>query len=70
MLVDAIGMLVADSGCSRKPISDQLKEKATPDSQKSTLDKASESVTSGADKVAGSVLPQDSKSTVRRHHDN
>lgn len=37
----------------------------TPDSQKSTLDKASETVTGKADNAAGSVQPEGDKSTTQ-----
>ena len=38
-----------------------MSEKVTPDSQKSGLDKASESMTSAGDKVAGSMQPGKTK---------
>ena len=38
-------------------LSTEMAEKATPESQKSMVDKASESVTSTGDKVAGAVQP-------------
>lgn len=41
----------------RKDLGEQAKEKITPDSQKSTLDKASESVTGAGDKLASAVQP-------------
>jgi hypothetical protein len=41
----------------RKGVGEQVSEKVTPDSQKSTLDKASESVSSTADKAAGALQP-------------
>lgn len=43
--------------CSRKGLGEQAKEKVTPDSQKSTLDKATESVTGLGDKAASAVQP-------------
>ena len=43
----------------------QAKETVTPDSQKSTLDKASETVTGKADNAAGSVQPEGDKSTTQ-----
>ncbi len=42
---------MSDTG--RKDISSKISESATPDSQKSTLDKASESMTDAGDKIAG-----------------
>ena len=46
---------MSDTG--RKGVGEQISEGITPDSQKSTLDKASESVTDAGDKVAASVQP-------------
>ena len=45
------------ASCRRKSVGDQVSQTITPDSQKSTLDKASESATSAGDKVAGAVQP-------------
>ena len=45
------------SDAARKPLSDQVQEKVTPDSQKSPLDQASESITTTGDKLAGSLQP-------------
>ena len=42
---------------SRKGLGDQAQEKLTPDSQKSGLDQAKESVTGAYDKAAGAVQP-------------
>jgi len=53
----------------RKDISDQVEETITPDSQKSTLDKVTESVTSAGDRVAASLQPGDSKSTTQKLSD-
>jgi len=50
----------------RKSVGDQFAEKITPESQKSTLDKASESASSTYDSVAGSLQPGDSKSTSQK----
>ncbi|OAG33985.1 hypothetical protein AYO21_11865 [Fonsecaea monophora] len=55
---------MSDTG--RKPLTDQAQEKLTPDSQKSTLDKAKESATGTADDIAGMVQPGDSKSTTQK----
>ncbi|KIW75809.1 hypothetical protein Z517_10553 [Fonsecaea pedrosoi CBS 271.37] len=44
----------------------EAQEKLTPDSQKSTLDKAKESATGTADDIAGMVQPGDSKSTTQK----
>ena len=43
------------SDLGRKSLGDQAKEKATPDSQKSTLEQAKEGVTGAYDRAAGSV---------------
>lgn len=43
--------------CRRKSVGDQVSQTITPSSQKSTLDRASESATSAGDKVAGAVQP-------------
>lgn len=48
---DACVLIVGDS------IKTEVQEKVTPDSQKSTFDKATESASSTADKVVGSVQP-------------
>ena len=42
---------------SRKGLGDQVQEKVTPDSQKSTLDKASETASGAYDRAAGAVQP-------------
>ena len=39
----------------RKPFSDQAKEKITPDSSKSTIDKATEGITNVADSMFSSL---------------
>jgi hypothetical protein len=43
---------------SRKGLGDQVQEKVTPDSQKSTLDKASETASGAYDRAAGAVQPR------------
>lgn len=51
-------MLVASADslvCSRKGVGEQVSEKITPDSTKSTGDKARENVSGLADKAAGAV---------------
>lgn len=50
--------------CRRKGVGEQAQEKLTPDSQKSTFDKASESISSGADKVTGAVQPGEHMQTL------
>ncbi|MCJ1360092.1 MAG: hypothetical protein MMC33_010095 [Icmadophila ericetorum] len=55
---------MSDTG--RKGVGEQVQEKVTPDSQKSTFDKATESVTGVGDKVAASIQPGDSKSTSQK----
>ena len=42
---------------SRKGLGDQVQEKVTPDSQKSTLDKASETASGAYDRAASAVQP-------------
>jgi hypothetical protein len=54
----------------RKGLGDQAKEKATPDSQKSTLDQTKESVTGLGDKAAAAVQPSDSKSNTQKAGDS
>jgi hypothetical protein len=49
---------MSDTG--RKGMTDKISEGVTPDSQKSTLDKAKESVTDAGDKVAGSAYRETS----------
>ncbi|PVI07233.1 hypothetical protein DM02DRAFT_609204 [Periconia macrospinosa] len=58
------------SDLGRKGLGDQVKEKATPDSQKSTLDKATESLTGAGDRAASAVQPNDSKSTTQKLGDS
>lgn len=41
----------------RKGVGEQVSEKVTPDSQKSTTTKIGENVSGGADKIAGAVQP-------------
>jgi hypothetical protein len=57
------------SDLGRKDFSTQAKEKLTPDSSKSTLDKASEGVTNTADRVAGAVQGDSGKSTTQEAFD-
>lgn len=54
----------------RKGMGEQAQEKLTPDSQKSTLDKASETATGLSDKAAAAVQPSDSKSTTQKAGDS
>ncbi|KAI4163550.1 MAG: hypothetical protein LQ342_002822 [Letrouitia transgressa] len=53
----------------RKGVGDQVQEKLTPDSQKSTTEQATEKATTAGDKVAGSLQPGDSKSTAQKLSD-
>ncbi|KAI5793905.1 putative chaperone/heat shock protein Hsp12 [Peziza echinospora] len=57
------------SDLGRKDFSTQAKEKITPDSSKSTLDKAGEGITNTADKVAGAVQGDASKSNTQSAFD-
>ncbi|KAA8618981.1 chaperone heat shock protein Hsp12 [Pyrenophora tritici-repentis] len=50
----------------RKGLGEQAQEKITPDSQKSTMDKASESLTGAGDRVAGAVQPEGQKSAGQK----
>ncbi|KAL5114092.1 hypothetical protein ACEQ8H_008024 [Pleosporales sp. CAS-2024a] len=50
----------------RKGLGDQVSEKITPDSQKSTGQKASENVTGFGDKIAGSLQPEGGKSATQK----
>jgi hypothetical protein len=45
------------SDLGRKGLGDQVQEKVTPDSQKSTLDQAKEGVSGTYDRAAGAVQP-------------
>jgi hypothetical protein len=51
-------------------IYDQAREGITPDSQKSTLDKAKETFTGKSDDVAGTVQPEGQKSTTQKIGDS
>ena len=53
------------SDMGRKGVTDKISEGVTPDSHKSTLDKATESVTDAGDKVAGSASRRASLSTFK-----
>ena len=48
---------------------EQARDAVTPDSQKSTLDKAKDTVTNKADDVAGALQPEDQKSTTQKAGD-
>ncbi|ODQ76937.1 hypothetical protein BABINDRAFT_42595 [Babjeviella inositovora NRRL Y-12698] len=50
------------SDLGRKNLSDKVSEAVTPNSQKTTLESAKESVTGAADKVAAAVTPESEKS--------
>ncbi|KAF1943139.1 hypothetical protein EJ02DRAFT_421556 [Clathrospora elynae] len=54
------------SDIGRKGLGEQASEKMTPDSQKSTLDKASETLSGAGDRVAGAVQPEGQKSTGQK----
>ncbi|CAI6255592.1 unnamed protein product [Periconia digitata] len=58
------------SDLGRKGLGDQVKEKATPDSQKSTLDKATESLTGAGDRAASAVQPNSDKSATQKLGDS
>ncbi|KAF1917074.1 heat shock protein 9/12-domain-containing protein [Ampelomyces quisqualis] len=58
------------SDLGRKGLGEQAQEKITPDSQKSTLDKAGESVSGLGDKAASAVQPEGQKSTTQKLGDS
>ncbi|KAK3720820.1 hypothetical protein LTR37_003483 [Vermiconidia calcicola] len=58
---------MTDSG--RKGMGDKASEKMTPDSSKSTLDKAKEGVTDMTDKAGRDAVPDDQKSTGQQISD-
>ncbi|PQE07208.1 chaperone heat shock hsp12 protein [Rutstroemia sp. NJR-2017a BVV2] len=58
------------SDALRKDNTDKLTDKLTPDSQKSTLEQASDKTSGLADKAAGAVQPSDSKSTTQKASDS
>ncbi|KAF1830469.1 hypothetical protein BDW02DRAFT_572998 [Decorospora gaudefroyi] len=57
------------SDSMRKGLGEQASEKVTPDSQKSTSQKASENVTGAGDRIAGAVQPEGQKSTGQKMGD-
>ena len=57
------------SDAGRKDFSTKDKEGITPDSSKSTIDKAKESVTDTMDRVAGETQPDSQKSTSQSAFD-
>lgn len=57
------------SDLGRKDFSTQAKEKMTPNSSKSTLDKAKESVTGAADRLGGGATSDKDKSTTQEMFD-
>lgn len=58
---------MSDQG--RKNFSDKISDAVTPDSQKSTWDKASESVTNTLDKGAGKLQPEEEKGVFQKISD-
>ncbi|KAF2131184.1 hypothetical protein P153DRAFT_287507 [Dothidotthia symphoricarpi CBS 119687] len=54
------------SDIGRKGLGEQAQEKITPDSQKSTMDKAGESLSGAGDRVASAVQPEGQKSTSQK----
>ncbi|KAL2042702.1 hypothetical protein N7G274_004461 [Stereocaulon virgatum] len=58
------------SDAARKDFTDKAQEKLTPESQKSTLDKAKEGVTNAGDSVAGAVQPEGDKSVTQTLSDS
>ncbi|KAH3942122.1 hypothetical protein HBH53_191600 [Parastagonospora nodorum] len=58
------------SDSMRKGLGEQAQEKITPDSQKSTGQKASEGASGLGDKVASAVQPEGQKSTTQKLGDS
>ena len=58
------------SDLGRKGLGEQAQEKLTPQSQKSTTDKATENVSGIGDKIAGSVQPEGNKSATQKLGDS
>ncbi|CAG5156582.1 uncharacterized protein ALTATR162_LOCUS4379 [Alternaria atra] len=54
------------SDSMRKGLGEQASEKITPDSQKSTTQKASEGLSGAGDRIAGAVQPEGQKSTGQK----
>jgi len=54
----------------RKPFGDQVEEKVTPDSQKSTTQKLSEGVSGTVDQAAAAIQPEGEKSTTQKLGDS
>jgi len=57
------------SDSARKDFGTKAKEGMTPDSSKSTVDKAKESITDTMDRVAGEAQPDSQKSTSQSAFD-
>ncbi|KAF2639201.1 heat shock protein 9/12 [Massarina eburnea CBS 473.64] len=58
------------SDIGRKGLGDKVEEKATPDSQKSTLTQAKETITGAGDKAAGQAQPDTEKSATQKVGDS
>lgn len=58
------------SDAGRKPFTDKVSETVTPDSQKSTLEQAKETVTDKVDNFAGKNVPDSEKSFGQTVADN
>jgi translation elongation factor EF-1beta len=54
------------SDANRKNISQQLKEKITPESEKTTFQKVKEHVSDGIDRVKAAITPEQHKSTTQQ----
>jgi hypothetical protein len=54
------------SDALRKGLGEQASEKLTPDSQKSTSQKAGENLSGAGDRIAGAVQPEGQKSTGQK----
>ncbi|KAI9788864.1 MAG: hypothetical protein M1816_006528 [Peltula sp. TS41687] len=58
------------SDLGRKDVTDQVKDKVTPDSSKSTTEKLSDNVSGATDKVTGALQPESEKSTTQKLSDS
>lgn len=58
------------SDFGRKPVSDKIAEKVTPESEKSTLDQAKQTISGGVDKAVAGATPDNQKSFTQTISDN
>lgn len=55
---------------NRKNFTDRVSETITPDSQKSTMDKAQEGMTNAYDKAASNIQPEEEKGMFQKISDS